>query len=137
MRFTLADVAAYFQFGKAAASLLAILRLPMRVFNFSVERGNRLRRFVLITRDYSNGLKVDDIAAKYECSRHTVLRHARIAGLAKRPKSPVPGRKDGILADYNAGNPVSEIAKKYGVSIGLVSRIATEAGVNRYRKKAS
>ena len=129
--FTLQDVAGYFQRGKAPIALLSILRATVRIFNFGVERANRLRRFVLVTRDYASGSKVPDIAAKYECSPHTVLRHARIAGLSKRPKSPVPGRKNGILADYIAGKPIAAIAKQYGVNQSRVSQIASDAGVLR------
>lgn len=135
MTFSFHDIASYFQRGKAPQALLAILRSPMRVFNFGVERMNRLRRFVLVTRDYARGVPVKDIAEKYDCARGTVLRHARIAGLAKRDKSPVPGRKEGILADYIAGMSIQDIADKYDVVPSRVSQIAREAGVLRRKFK--
>lgn len=133
--YTLRDVASYFHNGRAHKTLLSILRAAVRVFNFGAERANRLRRFVLVTRDYAQGVKVKDIAIKYECSRGTVMRHARIAGLAKRDKSPVPGRKEGILTAYVAGEPIAKIAANHRVSVALVSKIAGEAGVLRRKFK--
>lgn len=135
MTFNFSDIGAYLSTGRAAQALIAILRAGTRVFDFGVERANRLRRFMLVIRDYARGDKVQDIADRYECSRGTVMRHARIAGLAKRDKSPVPGRKAGILADYVAGEPVQKIADKYDVAPSRVSQIAKEAGVLRRRFK--
>src|SRR5262245_21116428 len=86
MSFTFQDVTAYIKNGTASRALLAILRATTRVFDFGYERANRLRRFRLVTRDYSKGIPIDIIAAKYDCSRSTVHRHVRIAGLEKRDR---------------------------------------------------
>ncbi|WP_334451726.1 helix-turn-helix domain-containing protein [Bradyrhizobium elkanii] len=63
--------------------------------------------------------------------------YARLAGLDKRPKGDAERRR-GIIALYQQGRPIAEIAARMGVSQALVSKIASEEGINRrnFRRRA-
>lgn len=116
---------------KAPKSFLrSLIKSVRRVFDFAEERKNRSVRFFKVLKAYRDGTPVQTIANNYQCSRGTVQRYARIAGLAKRDKKKVP--RDVIIMAYKAKTPIKEIAKRYGISQALVSKIATEAGINRY-----
>jgi transposase-like protein len=114
--------------------LQRILLAVRRVLSFTGERTNRLARFVVITRAYRKGEAVQSIADRYGCSRGTVLRYARLAGLPKRPRhSPADVRAD-VLRMYTdpARVPVADIARLHEVSPAYVSKVAREEGVSRY-----
>lgn len=130
MRFTLEDAARYWATSRPSKAFLAFVAQVRRIFTFTQERANRLNRFPKVVDDYRDGMPVADIEAKYGCSRGTVLRYARLAGLEKRPKRDDDQRR-GIVAMYEQGKPVAEIAARMGCSIGLVSKTATEQGINR------
>jgi DNA invertase Pin-like site-specific DNA recombinase len=138
MRFTLEDAARYWATSRVSRSFLAFVAQVRRVFSFTEERANRLKRFPQIVDDYRDGIPVAEIETKYGCSRQTVLRYARLAGLEKRPKSDIERRR-GIIALYQQKKPIAEIAARMGVSQALVSKIATEEGINRrkFGKKAA
>ncbi len=132
---TLKNAAEYILTSKAPTGLLSILRRIRSVFSFTQERANRLARFVKIVRAYKAGQLVLDIEAEYGCSRHTVLRYARLAGLPKRQKGFDPDVRESVIAAYKAKKPIAEIAEKYKVSMAYVSKTATEEGINRYTPK--
>lgn len=130
MRFTLEDAARYWASSRPSKAFLAFVAQIRRIFNFTEERANRLQRFPKVVDDYKDGVLVADIEAKYGCCRGTVLRYARLAGLEKRPKGDVDRRR-GIIALYQQGKPIAQISAQMGVSQALVSKIATEEGINR------
>lgn len=130
MKFTLEDAAKYWMTSRPTKAFLAFVAQVRRIFTFTEERANRLQRFPKVVDDYRSGLPVSDIEAKYGCSKHTVLRYARLAGLEKRPKGDADRRR-GIVALYQQGRPIAQIAAQMGVSQALVSKIATEEGINR------
>lgn len=101
-----------------------------RVFNFAEERTNRGARFFRVLAAYKNGQPVDSIARQYECSRSTIHRYTRIAGLAKRPKQKKASKED-VIAAYKTGRPIIDIGRELGISVSRVSAIATKAGINR------
>ncbi|MCW2195124.1 transposase [Bradyrhizobium elkanii] len=137
MRFTLEDAARYWASSRPSKAFLAFVAQIRRIFTFTEERANRLQRFPRIVNDYRDGIPVADIEAKYGCSKQTVLRYARLAGLDKRPKGDAERRR-GIIALYQQGRPIAEIAARMGVSQALVSKIASEEGINRrnFRRRA-
>lgn len=131
MRFTLEDAARYWLTSRPSRAFQAFVAQIRRILNFTEERANRLQRFPRVVADYKSNMPVADIAAKYGCSRGTVMRYARMAGLDKRPRTDDPKRRPGIIAMYQQGKPVAEIAAWFGVSESLVSKIASEEGINR------
>lgn len=137
MRFTLEDAARYWANSRPSKAFKAFVAQIRRIFTFTEERANRLQRFPRIVNDYRDGIPIADIEAKYGCSKQTVLRYARLAGLDKRPKGDAERRR-GIIALYQQGRPIAEIAARMGVSQALVSKIASEEGINRrnFRRRA-
>lgn len=130
MKFTLADAARYWVNSRPSKAFAAFVAQIRSIFTFTEERANRLQRFPKVANDYRDGMPVADIEAKYGCSRGTVLRYARLAGLEKRPKGDADRRR-GIVALYQQDKPIAEIAARFGVSQALISKIATEEGINR------
>lgn len=135
MKLTLKSAAEFVRTLKAPAGLLSIIRRTREVFTFAQERTNRLARYILIVRAYKRGKPVLDIEAEYGCTRSTVLRYARLAGLPKRPKSFEPGIRAAVIAMYKDGKPIAEISARLGVSQGFISNAATEEGINRRKFK--
>lgn len=135
----LKDAARYLH-NRASKSVISIFEGFRSVFTFSTERINRLRRFIVIVRAYKAGDDVNQIADRFGCSRSTVLRYARLAGLPKRPKSTlVTGTKEAVLRDYQIRGgdgrplyPITTIAEMNNVSPAYVSTVAREAGISRY-----
>jgi len=130
-KFTL-ETAANFVKGKNTPR--AFQRLVQRVreiFSFSQERSNRLRRFLKVVGAYKRGALVNDIVREYGCSRNTVQRYARLAGLPIRPKGFDPDIRRGVIAMYRLKKPIAQIAAHFGVSEAYVSKTATEEGINR------
>lgn len=140
MKFTLEDAARYWVNSRPSKAFQAFVAQIRRIFTFTEERANRLQRFPKVVDDYKANMPVADIEAKYGCSKQTVLRYARLAGLEKRPKGDADRRR-GIIAMYTQKDepPIAEIAARFGVSQALVSKIATEEGINRrnFKKRAS
>lgn len=130
-RLTLQDAADYVKDGKRTSLLMRFLALVKRIFNWEVERSNRLNRFIEISRAYKRGERVEDIAKRYGCNRSNVLRYARMAELDKRPKGLSGETREAVLADYKLGLPIADIAKLHGVSIAYVSMTANKAGIGR------
>lgn len=134
---TLAYVGQFVQTGRAKKTLLRLLQRVRDVFSFTQERANRIKRFVLIVGAYKRGQLVQDIEAEYGCSRHTVLRYARLAGLAKRPRGFDPSIRKATIALYQQGKPIAQIEAQLGVSQAYISKVATEEGINRRNFKRS
>lgn len=111
-----------------------LFKLVRRVFDFAEERSNRVVRFLLIIKAYKAGEKIDAIAHRYKCSKSTIHRNIRIAGIERRGQRK-KNVNDAVLEDYKSGIPIAEIAKKHGVSQAFVSREATRAGINRRKFK--
>lgn len=130
-RLTLQDAAEYVKSGKRTSLLLRFLALVKRIFNWEVERSNRLNRFIEISRAYKRGERVEDIAKRYGCNKSNVLRYARMAELDKRPKGVSSETRKEVLADYKLGLPIADIAKLHGVSVAYVSTLANKQGIGR------
>lgn len=122
---------------KLPAAFLRIIASVRRVFSFTQERANRLARFVRIVNAYRLGKPVRDIEAQYGCSRSTVLRYARVAGLDRRPKGFQPDVKQATIAALQAGKPLAEISALLGVSEAYASKVAKANGLNRYKRLAA
>jgi uncharacterized protein YerC len=139
MNLTLRNAADYVRTSRAPEAFLAIIRAFRRVFTFSQERTNRLARFVMVANAYRRGQPVRDIEAKYGCSRGTVLRYARLAGMPKRDRGFEPGIRDAVIALYLEGKPIAQIQAQLGVSQAYVSKTASEEGINRrvFRRRAT
>jgi hypothetical protein len=134
-RLTLQDAADYVKHGKRTSLLTRFLALVKRIFNWEVERSNRLNRFIEISRAYKRGERVEDIAKRYGCNRSNVLRYARMAELDKRPKGVSGETRKAVLADYKLDMPIAGIAKLHGVSLAYVCKVAKDAGVQRHPTK--
>jgi transposase len=138
MGMTLKHAAEYVRTSKAPKAFFRFIDQIRRIISFTQERANRLRRFIVITRAYRNGDQVRDIEERFGCSRQTVLRYARLAGLAKRPKHFPQDIRAAVIADYkemNGNRPrfsVTELAALHDVSPAYVSKIAREEGISRY-----
>lgn len=131
MNLTLQIAADFIRTARGPTTLLTILRRFRTIFSFTDERKNRLSRYVKIARAYKAGKPVRDIETEYGCSRHTVLRYARMADLPKRPKHFPEEIRRGVIAMYQQKKPIAEIAARFGVSQAYVSKTATEEGINR------
>ncbi len=96
------------------------------------ERAVRATRSLRILEMYALGMPVDLIAADFRCSRGTVLRHARQAGMAKRQRG--LGEELLKLADklIKEGRPLLYIAKRLNRSEAWVSHRAAKLKQRRY-----
>jgi DNA invertase Pin-like site-specific DNA recombinase len=94
-------------------------------------RANRPPRFIEVVADYRNGVPVADIAKQYQCSRGTVQRYARMAGLPIRSKGFAEKRRTLVIEMYKSGRLVKEIAAAASVSHAYVSKVAVEEEINR------
>lgn len=136
MILTLKDAAEYLRTGKAPQLLLTFITKIKRIFDFAQERANRPVRFLRVVKAYRNGMPVRDIEAEYGCSKHTVLRYARMAGLPKRSKSDDPERRAKIIKlSKTGGMSQKEIATACNCSVSLVSIVEHEAGLKRYNRE--
>lgn len=129
---TLTEVADFLRNKTMPNGLRILFNKMKRIFNFTIERNNRVVRFKKILEEYDAGIPLKKIVENYGCSRSTVLRYARIAGRPRRPKSDDPQRRAMIIG-HKAKLPQSEIARLCGCSIGLVSMVEHEAGLKRYK----
>lgn len=128
---TLKSAAEYVRTSRAPKGFLAFIQTIKRIITFTQERANRLTRYLAIVRAYRRGAPVKAIEEQYGCSRQTVLRYARLAGLAKRDKGFEPGIRRAVIALYKQGKPIAQIQAQLGVSQAYVSKTATEEGINR------
>ncbi len=136
MILTLKDAAEYLRTGKAPQLLLTFIMKIKRIFDFAQERANRPVRFLRVVKAYRNGKPVKDIEEEYGCSRNTVLRYARLAGLPKRPKSDDPERRAKIIKLSKVGGlSQKEIAVACNCSVSLVSIVEHEVGLKRYGRE--
>lgn len=133
----LSDAAEYIKTGKAITGFLSVIRSVYRVFTFTYERSNRIARYVVIVRAYKKGVMVNDIQEKYGCSRQTILRYARLAGLPKRPKHFPLQTKEAVIQDWKNGMRLRDISRKHGVSEAYISKTMKELGLSRYKPKWS
>lgn len=106
----------------------------MHPLSLELERSRRATRSLEIIVKYANGDPVEDIAREYDCTRHTVLRLARHAGLPKRPKHFPEEVRAAVLKDYDDGLPYAVIVKKHKVSMAYIVKVAEEtARPKRYK----
>jgi len=108
---------------------------PSENFDFETERRNRSPRFLEIVTDYANGVPTKDIREKHKCSQNTVLRYARLAGLAKRVKGYGDETRMQAVEMTKAGIPQQQIAKLLGVSVPYVSMVCIKEGERRYMRR--
>jgi hypothetical protein len=88
-----------------------------------------------IIRRYALGKQtVQEIADFYECTKATVMRLARQAGLPKRPKCFPIKIKKATLTMLKQGKPLAEIKALLGVSHAYASKLGKENGLQRYGK---
>lgn len=135
MAFPLKVAADYFQTARAPKAFFAFVLQIRNIFSFYKERANRLARFLQIVHAYKNGRPVRDIEDEYGCSRNTVLRYARMAGLPKRPKADDPERHAKIIKMSKLGLSQDAIAESCNCSVALVSKVEHAAGLGRYGRK--
>lgn len=135
MNWPLKTAADYVQTGKVVTGFFSFIRQIKRIITFTQERANRLTRFIEIVRAYKAGKPLRDIETQYGCSRNTILRYARMAGLPKRPKSDDPERHAKIIKLSKEGLSAKHIALACNCSIALVSKVEHAAGIERYKKK--
>lgn len=137
IKLTLQAAADFVRTSRGPALLLRIIKRFSSIFDFNVERQNRISRYVKITRAYARGKSVRDIESEFGCSKHTVLRYARMAELPRRQRGFDPEIRKKAIALYNQERPIAEIAALLGVSQAYVSKLATKEGINRrkFRRK--
>lgn len=131
----LQTVANYVRTSRGSKLLLNILKDVKFIFTFTQERANRLKRFVRIVSAYKAGVPVKKIEDDYGCSRFTVLRYARLAGLPKRAKGFSSDIRYATLSLYRDNVPISKISAELGVSQAYICKVASEEGISRYKKK--
>lgn len=131
MTWSLAHAISYVKSGHITAPLKEAADRVKSIVTFTQERANRVVRYLAVVRAYAAGVPISDIEDRWGCSRSTVLRYARSAGLAKRDKGFSPDTRAAVLALYREGRPIAEIAATCGVSPAYVSKEATAAGINR------
>lgn len=102
---------------------------PPKPLSLELERSRRQTRALEIIMRYASGDAVEDIRADYDCSKNTVLRHARNAGLAKRPKHFPAEVREAVVRQYKLGWPLAKIAELNGVSMAYISKTAAEDGL--------
>lgn len=106
-------------------------------FDFETERKNRSPRFLQIVSAYEKNVPIKDIIEEHKCSRNTVLRYARMAGLPKREKHFDDSIRTQAITLLKAGAPLKEIAKTLKVSEAYVSLVAKDNGLSRRKKSTS
>src|SRR4051812_9484976 len=108
----------------------------MRRLSVQVDHARRHQRMQEMLVKYSLGVNVQEIAAQYDMSIGTVNRHARNAGLDKRPKAKLAKElKEQLISDIGT-MPQKEIAEKYNVSDAYVSHEAKKIGKNKYKDRS-
>ena len=96
--------------------------------SLALERSKRLQRTIEIAQAYKDGDKCTEIADKYDCTRHTVIRIARLFDLSKRPKGDSKVKALGLKL-YKKGVPIAKIAAQCNRSVTWVSKTAGAAGL--------
>ncbi len=135
MIFKLQQVGDYISSGKAPKALIFIINSFKPLFTFKQERFNRYKRYVKVVKAYKAGKLISDIEKEFECSRFTVLRYARLAGLPQRDKGFNSKIREAVIALYKQKKPIAEISARLGVSQAYISKTATEEGINRRKFK--
>ena len=100
--------------------------------SLQTERGRRAQRSLTIIQLYEKGELVNEIADYFECSKNTILRHARFAGLPKRPKCFPTEIRNAVIRDLQRKRTYKAISVAHGVSQAYISKVATEEGLQRY-----
>lgn len=133
----LKTVAEYVRTSRGPKLLLNILKNVRWVFTFTQERANRVKRFIRIVNAYKAGVAVLKIEKDYGCTKSTVLRYARLAGLPKRDKGFEPDVRRATISLYKDNIPIAQISAQLSVSQAYVSKVATEEQINRrnFKKK--
>lgn len=108
----------------------------MRRLSYQVDQSRRYERMSEMLLKYERGMHVNEIAAQYDMSRNTVMRHARNAGLLKRPKTKLTHESKNLLINDIGLISQKEIAEKYNVSEAYVSHEAKKLGKNAYRNRS-
>lgn len=100
--------------------------------SLELERERRAERSLLIIQHYTDGIVVAEIQAEFDCSRNTVLRYARAAGLDRRPKCFPSTIRNDVVKLLKEGKSYNEIRTKWKVSLAYISKVAKEEGLSRY-----
>lgn len=120
---------------KAPRQFLASVYKLKSIFTFSQERLNRFARYFKIVKAYKAGKPIKDIEQEYGCSRTTVLRYARLAGLEKRPKRKFKeDTRQGVINRLRQGESYLSIEKALSVSQAYISGVAKQEGLQRYKR---
>ena len=96
------------------------------------QRQHRLRPQELeqLTADYRSGEAVNDLAARYDIDRHTVIEHMRRQGVSRRyPRLGEDEVREAIRI-YQSGVSLAATGHRLGVDPGTVSRALQKAGVS-------
>lgn len=84
-----------------------------------------------VTREYTAGTTIRDLAKLYGCSQQAIYERLVAAGVAQQPRSfrrLTPRERRSILFAYRAGRPMADIAAKYGVAVDSIRQVAAKAG---------
>lgn len=101
--------------------------------SMQTDLARRFERSMEIVRMYRDGVPIIEICEVFECSRGTVLRMARAAGLPRRPKNKFPEKtKTDAIEMLKQGMLQEDIAKELGTSVAWVSILGRKMGLNRY-----
>jgi hypothetical protein len=101
--------------------------------SMQIDHSRRHMRTARVIAMYASGTPVQKICDKFEISRSQVLRLARMAGLAKRPKHFDPKIKKRCLALIRRKLPHKNIAELLNISVAYVSITGKAAGLSRYQ----
>jgi transposase-like protein len=96
------------------------------------QRQHRLRPQELeqLTSDYRSGVAVNDLAARYDIDRHTVIEHMRRQGVPRRyPRLGEDEVREAIRI-YQSGASLAATGHRLGVDPGTVSRALQKAGMS-------
>jgi uncharacterized protein (DUF433 family) len=84
-----------------------------------------------IIRRYGAGEAAQALAEDYDISRNAVLNLLRRNNVVVR-RQPLPkDQRPLVAADYEAGATIAQLVDKYGASYGHISRVLTDAGVEK------
>lgn len=97
--------------------------IPRRAKQISDEQS------VQLAEDYSQGMKVGELAKKYSIHRVTVADHLAIHGIEKRSRGLDKAQVLDAAARYHVGTSLAVLGEKYGVSPTTVRQALVKQGV--------
>lgn len=122
--------------GRIRSSAPAPVPESLHHLSLQLERSRRQMRSLEILMAWAAGKSLKEIQDTYDCSKTTIFRLTRAAGMPKRSHAFPTAKRDRAIALYKAGQPLSSIADSLGCSEAYVSMAAKAAGVkSRYGRR--